>query len=159
MALVMVVAGVALLSSVGTSRRAARLEARLKILEQPKPYPLGEQMGCLQRYVEKLYFSGHAGNWPLADFYAGEVGETAADIVAAKVVKDGVEASQLMSSFLPPATKGIQEAVQAKDPELFQTRYVAFINACNGCHVAAKHGFMKITIPERPSVTNQSFAP
>jgi len=61
--------------------------------------------------------------------------------------------------LLPPAEQGLQEAVQAQDPELFQTRYGALIDACNACHQEAKHGFMKITIPDRPSVTNQSFTP
>jgi hypothetical protein len=157
--LALVLAGVALWSAVATSHRADRLEARVAALEQPKPYPLGEQMGYLQRYVEKLYFAGQARNWELADFYAHEVGETADDIMAAKIVDEGVEVSQLMATMLPPAEQGVQEAVQAKDPALFQSRYAALVSTCNACHQDAKHGFMKITVPERPSVTNQSFAP
>ena len=143
----------------GVSRRVFRLEERVKALEQPKPYPLGEQMGYLQRYVEKLYFAGQAQNWDLADFDAHEVDETVEDIVAAKVVKDGVEVSTLMSTMLPPAEQGLQEALQNRDQELFQTRYGALVDTCNACHQEAKHGFMKITVPDRPSVTNQSFAP
>lgn len=157
--LAVVLAGIALWSAVATSHRADRLEARLATLEQPKPYPLGEQMGYLQRYAEKLYFAGQAQNWELADFYANEVAETADDIVGAQVVKGGVEVSKLMATVLPPAERAVDEAVLAKDPAAFQTRYGALVNACNACHQDAKHGFMKITIPERPSVTNQSFAP
>jgi len=157
--LTLVLAGVALCSAVATSHRAGRLEARVALLEQPKLYPLGEQMGYLQRYVEKLYFAGQARNWELADFYAGEVGETADDIVGARVVKEGVEVSKLMAAILPPAERAVEDAVLAKDPPSFRTSYAALVNACNACHQAAKHGFMKITIPERPSVTNQSFGP
>jgi hypothetical protein len=157
--LTLVVAGIALWSAVATSHRADRLEARVAVLELPKPYPLGEQMGYLQRYVEKLYFAGQARNWELADFYAGEVGETAEDIAGARVVKDGVEVSKLIATLLPPAEHAVEEAVLAKDPASFQTRYAALVDACNACHQEAKHGFMKITVPDRPSVTNQSFAP
>jgi hypothetical protein len=157
--LTLVLAGVALWSAVATSHRADRLEARVALFEQPKPYPLGEQMGYLQRYVEKLYFAGQARNWELADFYAGEVGETEDDIMGARVVKDGVEVSKLMATVLPPAERAVEDAVRAKDAPAFQTRYEALVNACNACHLDAKHGFMKITIPERPSVTNQSFSP
>ena len=159
MVLAMILAAIALWGAVASSRRVFLLEERVKTLEQPKPYPLGEQMGYLQRYVEKLYFAGQAKNWDLADFYAHEVDETAEDIMSAKVVKEGVAVSKLMTTLLPPAEQGLQEAVQAQDPELFQTRYGALIDACNACHQEAKHGFMKITIPERPSVTNQAFTP
>jgi len=152
-------AGLALWSAVATSRRAHRLETRIAALERPKPYPLGEQMGYLQRYVEKLYFAAQARNWELADFYAHEVGETADDIVAANISDAGVEVSKLMATMLPPAEQGVQEAVQAKDRALFQSRYEALVSTCNACHQDAKHPFMKITVPERPSVTNQSFAP
>ena len=159
MVLAMILAAIALWGAVASSRRVFRLEERVKVLEQPRPYPLGEQMGYLQRYVEKLYFAGQAKNWDLADFYVHEVDETAEDIMSAKVVKEGVAVSKLMTTLLPPAEQGLQEAVQAQDPELFQTRYGALIDACNACHQEAKHGFMKITIPDRPSVTNQSFTP
>ena len=159
MVLAMILAAIALWGAVASSRRVFRLEERVKALEQPKPYPLGEQMGYLQRYVEKLYFAGQAQNWELADFYAREVDETVEDIMSAKVVKEGVEVSKLMTTMLPPAEQGLQEAVQARDPALFQTRYEALVDTCNACHQEAKHGFMKITIPDRPSVTNQSFAP
>ena len=159
MVLAMIFALIALWGAVASSRHVFLLEERVKALEQPKPYPLGEQMGYLQRYVEKLYFAGQAKNWDLADFYAREVDETVVDIMSAKVVKEGVEVSKLMTTMLPPAEQGLQEAVQARDPALFQTRYEALVDTCNACHQEAKHGFMKITIPDRPSVTNQSFAP
>ena len=70
---------------VAVSWRVVRLEEHIKVLERAKPYPLGEQMGYLQRYVEKLYFAGQAQNWELADFYAHELGETTNDIIAAKI--------------------------------------------------------------------------
>jgi len=140
-------------------RLAVRLEARVLALERPRPYPLGEQMGYLQRYVEKLYFAGRAQNWPLADFYVHEVEETADDIAAAKVTSEGVEVSRLLAGMLPPVVQSAAQAVQAKDPALFQTRYAVLVNTCNACHQEARHGFIKITVPERPSVTNQSFGP
>ena len=144
---------------VSALRRAGQLEARLQALEQPKHFPLGEAMGYLQRYAEKLYFAGQAQNWELADFYLHEVTETSDDIIGANIADEGVEVSKLMATILPPAEKGLQEAVAAKDSGRFRTRYAALVAACNACHQDTKHGFMKITIPERPSVTNQSFAP
>lgn len=141
-------------------RRVAALETKVAVATAPKSYPLGEMMGYMQRYADKLWYAGAAGNWDLAKFYHDEITETADDIAAAHVVDDGLEVSQLLATQLPPAVDAVGQAVTAKDAALFRSRYEAMVNTCNACHVDAKHAFIHVAVPAGPPAHwNQSFAP
>jgi len=121
-------------------------------------YPLGEQMGYLQRYADKLWFAGKRGDWELAKFYQGEITETAEDIAHAKVTKDGIAVSTLLESQLPPAVEALGHALDARDPVRFETRYRAMVESCNACHVAAEHSFIRVAVPSGPPAHwNQEF--
>ncbi|HVT72494.1 MAG TPA: hypothetical protein VHD61_05110 [Lacunisphaera sp.] len=141
-------------------RRVSAFEARVAAATAPKSYPLGEMMGYMQRYADKLWFAGAAGNWDLAKFYHDEINETADDIAAAHVVDDGLEVSKLLAAQLPPAVDAVGRAVAAKDAAAFRQRYEAMVNTCNACHVEAKHAFIHVAVPAGPPAHwNQSFAP
>lgn len=128
--------------------------------ESPADYPLGENMGYLQRYADKLWYAGTAGNWELAKFYHGEIEETADDIVHAHVTKEGVDVSKLLGATLPSVLEPLGQAVAARDAGQFRARYEAMVTACNTCHGAAKHGFIQVAVPSgQPSYWNQRFAP
>jgi len=143
----------------------ALLWRRVRALEQAadaarKSYPLGEMMGYLQRYADKLWYAGTAGDWELAKFYRDEIGETADGIAAAQVVDEGVAVSQQLQTMLPPALAGVEQAVAARDGALFRTRYEAMVETCNACHQQAKHGFIRVAVPAGPPAHwNQRFAP
>lgn len=123
-------------------------------------YPLGEMMGYMQRYADKLWFAGEAGNWELAGFYRGEIAETEEGIAQARVSKDGVEVSKLIRTIFPPAIEAVGKAVAAHDPAQFRQSYQTMIRTCNDCHDAAQHGFIRIAPPVgAPTYWNQSFAP
>ena len=125
-----------------------------------KDYPLGENMGYMQRYAEKLWYAAQAGNWDLARYYHDEMQETAEDIHDAKVVKEGVDVSTTLGTMLPPVLKGVDEAISARDPTLFGRRYEKLVETCSACHVAAKHPFIRIVAPTgSPTQWNQDFAP
>jgi hypothetical protein len=125
-----------------------------------KPYPVGEMMGYLQRYTDKLWYAGDAGNWELAKFYHDEIAETAADIAAAHVVNDGIEVSQQVGELLPPMLAKIDQVIAAKDAAQFRPRYNELVATCNDCHAATKHTFIQIALPSGPSAHwNQRFAP
>ena len=149
-----------LLANFLLGRRLATLETKVAALAAPKSYPLGEMMGYLQRYTDKLWYAGTAGNWELAKFYHDEIAETADDIAAAHVVDEGVEISRQLSTMLPPALSGIGQAVSARDAALFRPRYEALVNTCNACHQESKHPFIHVAVPAGPPAHwNQRFAP
>lgn len=128
--------------------------------EAPVDYPLGENMGYMQRYADKLWYAGAAGNWALAKFYQGEIVETADDIMHANVTKEGVEVSKLMTATLPPVLQPLGQAIDAHDAAQFRDRYTAMVASCNACHGSARHAFIQVAIPSgQPTFWNQKFTP
>ena len=117
---------------------------------------LGVIMAHVQRYTEKLYFSGKAGNAPLAGFYLHELEETVEDLAKKKVVDDGMPVGEMAGAMLNPALQRLR-ALDFKDPAAFEKEYVALVETCNACHAATKHGFVKIKVPKTPTYQNQSF--
>ncbi len=115
-------------------------------------------MGYLQRYLDKIWYAGQAGNWDLAHYYHDEMAETADDIMRAGVAKDGVAVSKVLGTMLPPALDGLDQAVAARDPARFRESYTTVVNTCNGCHQDAKRPFIHLAIPAGPpSYWNQQF--
>ncbi len=144
----------------------AYLWHRVSTLEAATPaagggeYPLGETMGYLQRYADKLWYAGEAGSWDLAAYYRDELEETAGDVMAAGVVKDGFQVSQNMRDLLPPALADLKGALSSGDSAAFHQRYQAMVDQCDGCHVASGHPFIRVVVPQGPPAQwNQDFSP
>jgi hypothetical protein len=126
----------------------------------PHDYPLGENMGYMQRYAEKLWYAGQSGNWDLARYYHDEMQETAEDIAGAHVVKDAVQISTTLNTLLPPVLKQLDASIAARDQGAFRQAYQTVIKTCNACHVAAKHPFIRVEVPSGTGGHwNQDFAP
>lgn len=110
--------------------------------------PLIYHMSFMQRYATKLYFSGMAENWGLADIYSHEIEELAETIINGKHVDDDIDVSGLLETMLPPQIEKIEEAIDAQDLSLFERNYEIMIQTCNQCHKAANYGLVKVTLPE-----------
>lgn len=121
------------------------------------PVELSPLMLRMQIHMDKLYWAGEAKNWPLAAFYAHELNETLETITRAKIVDEGVNVSALAGPMLAGALGGLERAAKAKTA--FRPAYEATVQACNGCHAATKHPFIRIQVPKRPMFTNQVYAP
>lgn len=144
------------------NRRISALEARVKTLEALSP-GLGEFMLGFQMHFAKAYFAAEDGNWDLAKFELGELKE-AADGAEASRPEDAAAIQGFVSGSLAP----VQAAVKAKDKAAFETAYRNAVAACNACHASTidrpkawphGRGFIKITVPTAPPVTNQDFRP
>ena len=152
-------------------REVSHAEARLGVLEprlaalEARPAEsfhlgLGEVMGYQQRWIDKVGLAVQAGNWDAAVFYAGELKETADDLIAARVVRDQQDVSALVKSALAPAIDGLTEAVANKDKGLFVARYDSLVATCNACHATAKVPFIRVTTAGAGAARwNQNFAP
>lgn len=138
---------------------------RLQKLERAVPavsaadFPLGESMGYLQRYADKLWRASQAGNWGLAKYYRDEMDETAGDIIDAHLVKKAFPVSDTMKALLRPALADLGKAVEKRDAASFDKSYTALLSACNECHRASGHPFIRIVTPSAsPTRWNQDFA-
>ncbi len=126
---------------------------------EEKRYEVAPAMGDMQRFAEKLYFAGAAGNWPLADFYLHEIEETTAEIIKENVVDEGVPVGAFMRTMFPPSLEGVEGAIRARNAQQFAPAYEAMLSSCNACHQSTGHGFVKITTPRQMTYENQDYRP
>lgn len=141
----------------------ATLEARIAALEAQQRAPeLGQQMLALQIRHDRLWWAGEAGNWNLAYFMIGELGETLRGIEATNGEAPEVQPeklSDLMPAKMNPAIRGVQQALERRDRAGFARAYDGLSAACTSCHEAAGVGFLHIQRPKSPLLDNLRYTP
>ncbi len=120
---------------------------------------LAPHMAALQRHAEKLYHAGANANWPLARFYSHELDEAAEEVEEGDFVEDGQPLGPLVARWLMPAVERAEDAAAAENRAAFDAAYTELVTACNACHAATDHGFIKITVPQSNTFANQDFTP
>jgi hypothetical protein len=123
--------------------------------------PSGEElavyMSHAQRHAHKLGLSIQAKNKPLAEFYLTELAETF-ELVQKKFPQyEGVQVAALSKAMLDPVKPALSKSLAAGDFATAAIAYDKYLAACNNCHVAAKHEFVKVVAPTG-NPFNQSFA-
>jgi hypothetical protein len=119
---------------------------------------LAPYMASLQRYAEKLYLAGSNEHWELAHFYEHEVEEVTEELVEGGFVEDRHDVSALTETLLLPAIARIGAATEARSAEAFGAAYDALLDACNGCHDATEHGFIRFQVPDANAYPSQDFS-
>lgn len=122
-------------------------------------YELAIGMNHLQVWTDKLYFSGVAENWELADFYLHEIEETVEDMMKANLVKNDQPLTPLLEALLVPEIEQLENVVDDANGETFLRHYDLLVNACNVCHANTGYGYIQMQRPERPAFSNQRFEP
>ena len=122
--------------------------------------PAGElslYMAHQQELAHKLGLAIQNKNKPLADFYVEEVDE-GFEIIQGKFPQyDGVQVAALSKAMIDPAMAPLKKAVGGADWAAATKAFSTLVTSCNNCHIAAKHEFVKITVPTG-NPFNQSFA-
>jgi hypothetical protein len=113
---------------------------------------LGEIMTLQQLRHIKLWFAGHAGNWPLADYEIGELQEGFED--ADKLVGGG-----MVEAMVGATIKELQKAVNEKNGPAFNTAFDGLSAGCNNCHHTLGRAFIVIQRPTLVPYSDQSFTP
>ena len=116
-------------------------------------------MGRIQRYLDKLYFAGRAGNWDLAAFYLHEIQEQAEGILQTDVYEDEIYINPLIEKLLLKQVEQTRYAIEQKRTDVFEQQYGVLVERCNTCHQITRHGFIKIKKPEESMFHNQEFKP
>jgi len=118
-------------------------------------------MERIQTYTHKLQLSIEAGNAQLADFYLHELEETSEYVVEEIESYDGHAVGPLMASMLLPALERLEKPLKSGAPDAWpavEQRFGEVIRACNDCHVATDHGYVRIT-PAASNPFPQDFSP
>ena len=100
-------------------------------------------MGNFQIFAHKAGLSIRAGNPELADFYMHEIEE---NLEATGEIEeyDGYPVGDLSIAMLTPVVENVGSHLDSGDMEGAMDAYNQMINACNACHLATAHGFIKI---------------
>jgi hypothetical protein len=118
---------------------------------------LADYMSHLQHHTHKLTLSVEAENDALAEFYLHEVGEVSEQIEHLFPEHDGIPVATLARELLDPQLAALDSALEASRWDAAKSGIDSLIDACNDCHAAAGHAFIRV---ERTSANpfNQSFA-
>lgn len=125
-------------------------------VEKTEKLPLIYKMSFLSRYTSKLWLSGQAENWELAEIYHHEIEEIVEEISKDEIIDDGVHISELMDAMMLPMIKELKNPIQKRNLNDFSDKYNVMIQTCNQCHRASNYGAVKITKPTVNSF-NQDF--
>lgn len=141
----------------------AALKAQVAALQaQVRGPELGQQMLELQLRHDRLWWAGEAGNWNLAYFMVGELGEALRGIEQSN--GDAAELqpqklSEVMPSVMNPAIARVQDALGRRDRAAFAKAYDDLSAACTGCHELAGNPMLVIQRPRTPLLDNLRYAP
>lgn len=120
---------------------------------------MGEIMGATQMRHAKLWYAGRAGNWALAHYELGELGEGFGDAVSYHPMFKGAPVSALLGRYTAAPLAALRRAIADKDRARFTRAFDGLTAACNDCHEAAGHGYIVIQRPRARQYSNQDFRP
>jgi hypothetical protein len=107
----------------------------------------------------KIYYAGQAKNWTLAGFELNELRGALARIGRTIPTYRNVGVDMAVTTIIADKIKALDAAIKAKDSEQFTATYAEVTAACNTCHQALDHPFLKITVPDAANYPDQDFRP
>jgi len=113
---------------------------------------IGDIMTFQQERHLKLWFAGHAGNWPLADYEIGKLKDGFDDL-------DKLLGGDTVGKAVGAPIVAVEKAIVNKDKEAFERAFDQLTAGCNSCHHTLDHAFIAIQRPTVSPYANQNFAP
>ena len=102
----------------------------------------GKAMWEVDYRFYELYWAGNDMNWEYALHQALEMGET---------IENGLERRPERAAsaqlFITSALPGIEKAIAAEDPELFERNFQLLMSNCNACHALEEMPFLTVKTP------------
>jgi hypothetical protein len=121
-------------------------------VSEPYEPEIGDIMAQQQMRHTKLWFAGHAGNWPLADYEIGKLKDGFDDVN--KQIGGGT-----VDSAVGGPIAALEKAIESKDRDRFSRAFDQLTAGCNSCHHTLDHAFVVIQRPSSLPYSDQSFAP
>ncbi len=136
------------------SQEVAFLKARVI------PHDVKRLMAWKQHYADKTWHAGRARDWQAAGWYAWQVRRMAGEIVDAGLVTGNGPLAELEQTMFLPTIDPLIDAMRANDLRAFEAGYRDMVAACNACHAATDHAYVRIAVPgEGAGRWNQTFEP
>jgi hypothetical protein len=130
---------------------AATMQADLAHLKEIAP-PASHPMVDVAMFTANLWFAGQEKNWPLANYYLGEMrnrmrwevhlnpGPKRADgtIVDMQSIFDGIDNGTVTS---------VKKTIQMKDSKQFVVEYKHLLEDCYSCHMTVGRPYLRPMVP------------
>lgn len=122
-------------------------------------YEVAVVMGRMQQYHQKWWAAGQAANAQLAAFYLHELEEAMEEVAEAKVVDDGIDVSAAMRTYGLPALAELERLLKEEGVQAMHAKGAIMTNACNACHQATEHAYIRLQEPSQVLFPDQVFTP
>lgn len=119
---------------------------------------LADAMGQLQTYTHKYALAVENEYHELATFYFHEVRASADGIKQNIPGYEGYDIERFMRLFLDPTIEPVETALADRDWDEVRQRTIEMVDACNACHNATSHGFIRVTPGFDSNPFNQDFS-
>lgn len=116
-------------------------------------------MSVIQGEHAKLWYAGHARNWPLTAYSLREIKEVMSDVQDLVPTFKDLPLADMLDSVITGEIATLEKAIDHHDGKAFDAGFEKLTAACNACHRATGNGFIVIQRPNRPDFPNQDFAP
>jgi len=118
-------------------------------------------MALQQMRYTKIWLAGQAGNWPLAAYEADELGEGFEAVLTFHPTHENapIAPKDAIPRMITQPLAELKAAVARRDGAAFEETYDAVTMACNNCHQATNHGFIRVQRPDTNSYPSQVFLP
>lgn len=153
-----ILAGLGLATAAGPAHADANSPAPRQHQEAYVP-GFGEIMSLQQMRHAKLWLAGTRGNWALADYELDELREGFEDAGNLHPTYERVPVAALIANLTPAPLEALGAAIKARNAAGFAKSFDKLTAACNACHKAANHGFIRIRRPYGSAFGNQIFGP
>ena len=117
---------------------------------------LALMMKDIQYFTHKLGLALQADNHELASFYVHELEEGLGEVYGVKEY-DKLPIGATAKKIMPSAFEALDTAVHDKKGKDALPQYKEVLSACNQCHNATQHGFIRLTVPST-NPFNQDFS-
>jgi len=105
---------------------------------------LHKLMGTMQTYMHKYNLSVLENNPELAGFYLHEIKEVNETIIENIDEYDGHPVGELSNTMLKPVIENTESLFGDDNRPAIKKSVSIIIQACNNCHAATDHGYIKI---------------
>jgi hypothetical protein len=124
------------------------------------PYDVKQVMARKLLYADKTWHAGQARDWQAAGWYVWQVRRMAGAIMDAGIENSNGPLAELEESMFLPTIDPLLDSMRADDVGVFEARYRDMVAACNACHAATEHPYVRISVPgEGAGRWNQTFEP
>jgi len=98
--------------------------------------------------------------WHAAGWYAAQVWRMGNSIAKAGIENANGPLAELEQTMFLPTIGPLIDAMRADDAATFEARYRDLVAACNACHAATEHAYVRIAVPgQGAGQWNQTFTP